>query len=299
MSQIYLTKFTFAFSKSKSYCFKYKMKRLFFILFAIILLGGELQSQVTMLSSNPLKENQVMAFTSFQFFEEHDKYDWNSTSWNMIPEADRTSTTSLLTMVGYGVTSKLSMYLQYPVYEQIKNNNFTFNQGEITVMSRYAIIPSSAQKTGMTLIGAIRLPTAPTTNNPFADGSVDFFVGEIFSTKWYSNWRTHIKSAYYINKKNAIDENPGNELQIFIKQDYKLGKVKLYLNNILNYQSKKRNAVDKIVENTQTYRIFHLLGAEFNIKNKFYIKPKIQIPSYAQGGTKFQKKFIIDLIYYL
>jgi len=274
------------------------MKRFFFIVFALILFGGELRAQVTMLSSNPLKKGQVMAFTSFQFFEGHNKYDWNSRSWNVIPKADRTSTASLLTMVGYGVTSKLSMYLQYPVYEQIKNNNFTFNQGEITVMARYAIIPSSAQKSGLTLIGAVRLPTAPTADNPFADGGVDFIVGEIFSTKWYGNWRTHIKSAYYMNTKNTTDENPGDELQVFLKQDYKLGRVKLYLNNIFNYQSKKRSAANEIVDNTQTYRIFHLLGAEFNVKNKFFIKPKIQIPSYAQGGTKFQEKFILDLIYY-
>jgi hypothetical protein len=258
----------------------------------------ELRAQVTMLSSNPLKKKQVMAFTSFQFFEGHDKYDWNSHSWNVIPETDRTSTASLLTMVGYGVTSKLSMYLQYPVYEQIKNNNFTFNQGEITLMSRYAIIPSSAQTSGLTLIGAVRLPTAPTTNNPYADGSVDFVVGEILSTKWFGNWRTHIKSAWYLNTKNAIGENPGDELQVFLKQDYKLGRVKLYLNNIVNYQSKKRNALSETVPNTQNYRVFHLLGAEYIVKNKFFIKPKIQIPSYAKGGTKFQEKFILDLIYY-
>jgi hypothetical protein len=275
------------------------MKRILFILFALILLGGELHSQVTMLSSNPIKKSQIMAFTSFQFFEGYDKYDWNSNSWIVIPEADRTSTASLLTMVGYGVTSKLSIYLQYPVYEQIKNNNCTFNQGEITVMSRYAIIPSSAQKSGLTLIGAVRLPSAPTTNNPFADGSVDFTVGEIFSTKWYGNWRTHIKSAFYMNTKNEIEENPGDELQIFLKQDYKLGRVKLYLNNIFNYQSKKRNRANEIVENTQTHRIFHLLGAEFSVQNKFLIKPKIQIPSYAKGGSKFKEKFILDLIYYL
>jgi len=239
-----------------------------------------------------------MAFASLQFFEGHDKYDWNNNSWNVIPEADRTSTASLLTMIGYGVTNKLSMYLQYPIYDQIKNNNYTFYQGEITVMSRYAIIPSSAQKSGLTLIGAVRLPTAPTKNNSFADGSVDFIVGQIFSTKWYGNWRTHLKSSYFMNTKNTVDENPGDELQVFLKQDYKWGRVKLYLNNILNYQSKKRNAASEIAPNTQNYRVFHLLGAEYIVKNKFFIKPKIQLPSFAQGGTKFREKFILDLIYY-
>ena len=274
------------------------MKRIYFILFALILYSSEMRAQVTMLSSNPLKKNQIMAFTSFQFLEGHDKYDWNSNSWNVIPEADRTLTASLLTMVGYGVTRKLSMYLQYPVYEQIKNNNFTFNQGEITVMSRYAIIPSSAQKSGLTLIGAVRLPTAPTANNPFTDGSVDFIVGEIFSTKWNGNWRTHIKSAYYINTKDAIDENPGDEFQFYWKLDYKWGKVKFYTNNSFAYLTKKTNAASEKVDNSQVLRVLHQLGMEYVVKNSFYIKPKIQIPSYAQGGTKFQEKFILDLIYY-
>lgn len=267
-------------------------------MFALILFGGELRAQVTMLSSNPLKKSQVIAFTSFQFFEGHDKYDWNSNSWNVIPEADRTSTASLLTMVGYGVTSKFAMYLQYPVYDQIKNNNSTFYQGEITAMSRYAIIPSSAQKSGLTLIGAVRFPTAPTKNNSFADGSVDFIVGEIFSTKWYGDWRTHIKSAYYINTKNSIDENPGDEFQIYWKQDFKWRKFKFYTNNSLAYLTKKANAAKEKVDRSQSLRFLHQLGMECVVKNSFYIKPKIQIPSYAQGGTKFQEKFILDLIYY-
>lgn len=274
------------------------MKKIFFILFTLFLFGGELRSQVTMLSSNPLKKNQVIAFTSFQFFEGHDKYDWNSHSWNVIAETDRTSTASLLTMVGYGVTSKLSMYLQYPIYEQIKNNNFTFNHGEITAMTRYAIISSSGKKSGLTLIGAVRLPTAPTKNNSFADGSVDFIVGEIFSTKWYGNWRTHIKSAYYINTKNVIDENPGDEFQFYWKLDYKWGKVKFYTNNSIAYLTKKTNSTNEKVDNSQSFRLLHQLGMEYVVKNSFYIKPKIQMPSYAKGGTRFQEKFILDLIYY-
>lgn len=46
------------------------MNWIFFIVFALILFGGELRAQVTMLSSNPLKKSQVMAFTSVQFLKD-------------------------------------------------------------------------------------------------------------------------------------------------------------------------------------------------------------------------------------
>jgi len=251
-----------------------------------------------MLSSNPMIKNQFIVYTSIQYYKIHDKYNWNDHKYYPIPDAERVGNTSAIAMMGYGLTNKLAMYIQYPIYNQVKNNEHTFYDGEAVLMSRYAIIPSSPEKTGLTLIGALKFPTAFVDNNPFADNTVDLIFGEIFSTAWYKNWRTHIKSEFYINTKKSNNYNPGEEFRIILKQEYKLGKFKFYLTNRYSYQFNSRDKENVIVENTQKQKLLHLLGVKYSIKKRFHIKPKVQVFSIGKGGTIFRDKFILELFYY-
>lgn len=203
-------------------------------------------------------------------------------------------------MVGYGFNNKLSAYIQYPLYFDVQNGQTKFFQGDMVLMTRYALLPANANKTGLTLIGALRLPTADYINNPYADGSVDIILGEIFSTKWSGNFKTHLKSEYYINTKNRLNVNPGDEFRFFYKQDYRINKnLKFYVNNIYTYQGKNQDSSGKLVDKTQTHRVLHIFGSEYSFNNAFVIKPKIQIPSYGVGGSLFNTKLILDLVYYM
>jgi hypothetical protein len=274
------------------------IKILPFVTFA--LLPFSTFAQVSMFSSNPLKKKQFVFFNQTQYFEKTSKYDWSAKDFNKLSDALKVNSTSLLPMIGYGINDKLSAFMQYPLYWDTQNGSTNFYQGDMVLMSRYAIIPSSSSKTGLTLIGALRIPTADYQNNPYADGSLDFIVGEIFSTKWIGNFRTHLKSEFYINTKNKLGENPGEELRVFLKQDYRINKeLKFYINNIYTYQAKKKNEYDILVDNSQTHRILHIFGAEYSINNTFVIKPKVQIPSYGMGGSLFNSKLILDFVYYL
>jgi len=256
-------------------------------------------TQVTMFSSNPLKKNQFVFFNQTQYLEKNSKYDWNSNKYYMLSDAQKVKSTSLLPMIGYGINNRLSAFVQLPLYWDTQNRSTNFYQGDMVFMSRYAIIPSSSSKTGLTLIGALRIPTANYQNNPYSDGGLDFIVGEIFSTKWMGNFRTHLKSEFYINTPNKLNENQGEELRVFLKQDYRLNKnLKFYINNIYTYQSKKLDSQNILVENSQTHRILHIFGAEYSFNNTFVLKPKIQIPSYGVGGSLFDYKLILDLVYY-
>ena len=252
-------------------------KRVVFFVFILIIIGNKTQSQVTILSSNPMKQKQFLAYTNFQYYKTQNKYNWTDHKYYPIPDADRVGKAGMLAMMGYGVTNKLAIYIQYPIYDQVKNNEHAFYDGEAVLMSRYAIIPSSAEKTGLTLIGALRFPTTTVDNNPFGDNTVDFIFGKILSTAWYHNWRTHIKSEFLINTKNSKNENPGEEFRIVIKQDLKLGKIKFYLTNRYSYQLNNRDEDNEIIENTQKQKLLHLLGADYTIKKCFHIKPKFQI----------------------
>ncbi len=274
------------------------MKRIiaFFVLLFIIT-GNRVVSQVTVLSSNPMKKNQVLTYAAFQYFKTHDKYDWTDNKFHPIPDANRVGNLSLLAMVGYGLTNNFALYLQYPVYDQVKNSEHNFYDGEAVLMGRYAIIPSSSDKTGLTLIGAVEFPTTFVEDNPYASSSVDFIFGEIMSTAWYHNCRTHVKSEYSVNRKGSGDENPGDEFRIIIKQDFKLWKIKIFLINQYQYQFVDRNEENQVIENTQKQRLLHLLGAEYVLKD-IHLRPKFQMFSVGQGGSVFRGKFIFDLYYY-
>jgi hypothetical protein len=265
---------------------------LFLIFFSVQSFG-----QTTMMSSNPLKKNEVLLYNTYQFYENTSKYNWNIEQWDDLNDSLGQSFHKDLPMVGYGITNKLAFYAQFPMqyFEQDQEYQLYFN--DILLMSRYAIIPSSGSKSGLTLIGALRLPTAKTGEKNYSDGSWDFIVGEIYSTKWYNNWRTHIKSDFTFNTKNIDDAKSGNDLNIFLKQDYKLGKIKFALVNQYYHHFKNENNKGEIVDNTQKNRLTHLMLVKYRMANGLILKPKFQIPSYVIGGSKYDYKFVFEVYY--
>ncbi len=273
-------------------------KRLLIVTFILTELIFNVNAQTTMLSSNPLKKHEVLLFNMYQFYETTTKYNWKTEQWDKLNDTLQQSFHKTLPMVGYGITDKLSMFVQFPMSNFIQNEGNTFYFDDILLMTRYAVIPSSSSKTGLTLIGAVRLPTGKTgTNKNFSDGSTDIIIGEIFSTKWYGNWRTHIKSDFTLNTKNVNDETLGNEMNLIWKQDYKWKNLKFSLTNQYYYQAKKLDKNDVRVDQTQKERLTHLIQAEYQCSNGFIIKPKFQIPSYSVGGSNYSYKLILELVY--
>jgi hypothetical protein len=88
---------------------------------------------------------------------------------------------------------------------------------------------------------------------------MEIIVGEIFSTKWYNNWRTHIKSDFTFNIKHVDEAKSGNDLNIFLKQNYKLGKIKFALVNQYYYHFKNENNKSEILDNTQKKPFYTLI----------------------------------------
>jgi hypothetical protein len=134
-------------------------KKIFLVVFFANVFVFKVHGQTTMMSANPLKKKEVLLYNTYQFFENSSKYDWNSKQWNNLADSLEQIFHKTLPMLGYGITDRLSVYVQFPVnyFEQTRGYKFYFN--DILLMSRYAIIPSSGSKTGLTLIGASRLPT--------------------------------------------------------------------------------------------------------------------------------------------
>lgn len=254
-------------------------------------------AQTTMMSSNPLKKNEVVLWNNYQYFQNTEKYDWNSEQWKSIDDSQVQTFHKVLPMIGYGITNKLSAYIQMPFsYFDLPNGN-EFYFDDIVLMSRYVLTPSSGTKSGITAIGAVRLPTGKTGETNYSDGSFDLIIGEIFSTKWYNNWRTHVKSDFTITGKNINDENPGNEFNLFLKQDYKVENLTLILNNQFNHQFDKKDSDNTTVENTSKTRIIHKFIVDYKLKNGLQIRPGIDVISYAVGGSKYNAKLFFELIY--
>ncbi len=254
--------------------------------------------QVIMMSSNPLNKEEVLLYNSYQYYTNSVEYDWKTEEWNDIEKNLQQPYHKTLPMIGYGVTDQLAMYAQFPVSYFIHPEENSFYIDDILLMSRYAIIPSSGAKSGLSLVGAVRFPTAKTGDNKnFSDGSLDFFIGEIYSTKWYSNWRTHIKSNYIINTKNEKEEKKGDEINFCIKQDYRWNKFKIAFINQYYLQFNKLDRDKNKVDDSQKTRITHQILIEYKLNNGLIIKPKFQMPSYAVGGNLYKHKIILELIY--
>ncbi|WP_421919455.1 hypothetical protein [Marinifilum sp.] len=269
------------------------------LLVSTFLLPIHLPAQTMMFSANPLKKNELCAFVRFQHFETKEKYNWNLNEWQDLTADKETVKSMYLPMIGYGINHKLSAFAQFPIYRQIQNHISDSYFNEILLMSRYALIPASGKKSGISLIGAFRFPTESAAHNPFADGSIDIILGEIFSTKWYGKWRTHIKSEYAITTKNDAKINPGDEFKVLLKQGYKWWNIQLY--GITKYirKFKSRNLDDSKVDHSQSYKLVHLLGADWKIYKNFIFKSRIEIPSIAKGGSNYHQKFSCDLVYYI
>jgi hypothetical protein len=265
----------------------------------VLLLPFQLFAQTTMFSANPLRKKQVCTFVRYQHFEIKEKYDWSMNDWKDLTSDKEKVRNMYLPMLGYGINDKLSVFAQFPIYSQVQNHisNTYFN--EILLMTRYALFPASGKKTGINLVGAFRFPTKSTINNPFADGSIDVLLGEIFSTKWYGKWRTHIKSEYAITTKNDANFNPGDEFKILLKQNYQLWHIQLYGITKYMHKFKSHDLNDHKVNKSQSYKLVSSLGVDWKILKNFIFKSRIEIPIIAKGGSLYHQKFSCDLVYYI
>lgn len=274
------------------------MKKLLIILLVLVNFGSTIIAQTFMLSSNPLKKSEMQLYDASQYYEITKQYDWKTEEWKSLAEDKRQSFIKTLPMVGFGVTDKLALYAQMPASYYTENGENYLYFEDMLLMTRYAIIPSSKSKSGITLIGAVRLPTGKTgSNKQYSDGSYDYILGGIYSSKFYGKWRTHFKTDYTFNTEGTNLEKAGNEFNLLWKQDYSLGFGKIAIINQYYNQAKKQDKDEVIVNNTQKSRITHTLEFEYKFKNGLFARPKILIPSYSEGGQNFTYKFILELNY--
>ena len=112
------------------------------------------------------------------------------------------------------------------------------------------------------------------------------------------NWRTHIKSEFFINNKNAENENPGESIKVVLKQDYKWNKFKFYIANKFTYTSEKKDSDNSIINNSYKYSLLHLFGVNYSITKQFKIQSKYQFPSMVKGGSKYNQKLLLSFVYY-
>ena len=262
------------------------------------LASSPVHGQTTMFSARPLAKGEACLFTMVNYNKTVKRYDWTSRSWAMLSENEISLNLRVLPMAGYGITGRLSLFIQYPVYDQVRDNIHTVKQGDLLLMSRYALIPASSRNTGLTLIGALNLPTAPAADNPYADGSTGIILGEIFSTRWYGRWRTHIKSEFCFYTRDSGGIYPGREIKLLWKQDLSLGKIKLFTVNQYAARGKRRDENREVMLNTQNYRLLHLIGVDKEIAEGLNLKLKAQVPSKAAGGSMYKQRYILDLAYY-
>ena len=274
-----------------------------FIILATILIFGcstAADAQILWRSAKTISAGSFIAMTSGNLTSYNRSYDWGSESWVDFGEGRSMSSSGFETMLGFGVTNRIEAMVHLPVLYK-KNEvggveSRSSGLGDFYLKTRIAIAPWTKNKAGYTLVGAMRFGSGDTDVTPaLGDGTTDFAVAGIFTTRWMGKWRAHIKCNVWLNGKTDADVNVGDEIKCIGKLDHNFSvKMMGFLTYIYNGQGKQKDATGNLVEHSQKSRHYGVVGFLYKPVKGLFIRPKVTIPVAGKGGSLFTIKPLID-----
>ena len=279
------------------------MKRHIPMMLAVVLLftfSNQTVAQILWRSAKMMSGGSFIAMTSGNLTSCGRSYDWGSESWADFGEDRSMSTTGIETMLGFGVTDRIEAMVHIPLL--FKKNEVggvetsAAGLGDIYVKTRIALVRWAKGSHGFTLVGAARFGSGDTDSTPaLGNGSMDFALGGIFTTKWMGKFRGHFKFNTWLNGKTNTDMNIGDEVKFIGKLDHNLSsKLMGFLSYIYYGQGKRKNAAGDIVDNTQKSRNYAVMGLVFKPVKGLFIRPKVTIPVAGKGGNLFTIKPVLE-----
>ena len=233
------------------------------------------------------------------------EYNWSSHQWEFRGEHHREF--GCKTKISYGISDKLEATIQLLSMTQRDNiyGNYNSGQGDFIVSTRYAVLPWSVDKSGISLAGGIRMGN---NDGRFTDKSTDYLFGGLYSTKWLGNVRINLDLQYWINGKGydaalkADGVHIGNANSIFPSLDLKLLN-KFMISSGLKYYIKGVNEDSNgDISNSEIRRLSYIFDITFAASQRLYFKSGFCAPSWTnldKGGYMSTGKLIIDLWYLL
>lgn len=282
------------------------MKRISCLLAAMILLvmlSGTAHAQCLWRGAKTMPKGSAIVMAEWYLMNFTKAYDWIGEEYKDFSSGREATTWGFETMFGYAITDRLEAHLHVPIVfkssttppaEEVTSSGI----GDMYFKARYAVMPWSKKKHGLTLTGSLRFATGDDEAPPaLGDGTTDFGMGMIFSTRWKNKFRGHLKVNYWLNGENDNNINIGDELKLIVKLDRNLNpKVMPFLTYIYYSQSEREN--DGVtVDNSQKSRHYVCLGGVWKPKPGLFIRPKVSFPLSGEGGILFDYKPMIDIWY--
>ena len=273
------------------------MKRTSCLLTAFILLAMlsvSAQAQVLWCGAKTMKKGSIIAMAEWYLMDFTKSYYWDSEEFKDFASGKESTTWGFETMLGYAVTDRLEALLHVPIAfksstsppaEEVTSSGI----GDMYLKARYAVLPWTKKSLGLTLLGSLRFSTGDEEASPsLGDGTTDFCLGAIFSTKWKKQFRGHMKVCYWLNGENDDEVDIGDEMKIAVKLDRNLCPKMM---PFLSYSYYKQ------VKNSQKTRHCVCLGVDWKPKSGLLIRPKVTLPLGGEGGSLFDYKPMIDILY--
>lgn len=261
-------------------------------------------AQVMWRGAKTMKKGSFIAMAQWYNMDFTQKYVWTDEEWK--DEDNDYLKWGFETMFGYAITNRWEAMVHIP----FRFHSFTTptadetnsGVGDIFLKTRVGVLPWAKDKHGLTLLGSVRFGSGD-YDHPYSfcncgDGTVDFGLAEIFSTKWMSDFRGHVKANYWINGKNDDDYDIGDELKVILKLDRNFHKKFMGFATYIYYsQFKKKNPDGDEIDESQKIRHNFVLGGVWKPKKGLFIRPKIVFPGGGEGGKNFGFKPVLDFWY--
>ena len=276
------------------------------VLFSTLLLFAVLTSasdaQVLWRGAKTMKKGSIITMGMMYYMDFTKKYSGDADDWKSNPNDQ--SDMGLQLMVGYAVTDRLETMVHIPVaFKSLETpalDDDTGGIGDIYFKARYAIVPWTKDKHGFTFIGSLRLPTGKDDEAASflntGDGTVDLGLGGIFTTKWVSGFRGHLKANYWLNGENDDDADIGDELKLIVKLDRNVTPKTMPFVCYIHYeQFDGETDSGKTIDGKS--RNYIQTGIVYKPVSGLFLRPKVAFHFGGENGVMFDYKPMFDIWY--
>ena len=226
-------------------------------------------------------------------------YNWTDEEWTEIAGENQTTVINSHFMLGYAPINNWEIMAHIPVMYKSRDTLSSFGLQDIWLKTRYNFLGGKTTPY-LTGVAAVRIPTASEEADiPLDDMTLDFALGALFM-QTFNPVIIHLKAAYWLNGKTALNADLGDDIEIIFKPEYVFTpKVKAFLN--FEWIETFRNVYEDGSEqlNSEKRRLTVSPGIVAQPVPGLSIRPKFLYPIEAvnKGGSNFTWKIGLDIWY--
>lgn len=288
------------------------MKAYYVLIVIVAMLPPESRSQEVILlrSAKTLAQDEILTWESFYFAPLIAKYDFTKEKFVGL-DGDNYKFTSY-TMLGYGITNRVELLVQLPVYGNIATQEGKTSRsagvGDISLQTRFMLNDGKEKCPAINVGIMARFPTGNILDKTsFGKGTIGLGISTII-TKKIDFFIGHLKLGYIFNGTNSERINQGDKLLYMVKGDFivlsgdypMMKELALMIGLSGSWAFEDINSADERLGNTRQYRPLNIVPMiRWTPMVGLFIRPKVIIPikPLAQGGKYCAAQYVLDVKY--